>query len=210
MIRDDLSDKLIHLTRGASDQIAADIFLSILTEKKLRGGSGSIKGGSRCICFSEAPIGKLSHILATPSVHGMRYKSFGIMVTKEWLFARNGRPVIYQPDSEFSLLHESQKYRHVRYEPDKGIDFTWEREWRVRVDDLDLEPEHTTVVVPNRAWEEWFHDRHMAAVSNLAILTLGLIGPKSVSKQPWHFIVLEDLGVAIPSVDPPNPNETAT
>src|SRR5436190_24168723 len=109
MIRDDLSDKLVHLTRGATDQAAADAFLSIVKERKVRGGSGCIKGGFRCVCFSEAPVSKLSHILANPSAHGMRYRPFGVMVDKTWLFSRGGRPVIYQPDADYELLHENQR-----------------------------------------------------------------------------------------------------
>lgn len=37
---------------------------SILSERALRGGSGFINGKHVCVCFSEAPIGKLSQILA--------------------------------------------------------------------------------------------------------------------------------------------------
>jgi len=157
VIRGDLSDKLIHLTRGDSEQAAAATFLTILQEGKLRGGTGCIKGTFRCVCFSEAPLSNLSQILASPGAHGVRYKPFGIMLPKTWLFGRGGRPVIYQSDDEYSLLHDSQKYRHVRYAPDT-IDFTWEREWRIQTDELLLEPEHTTVVVPTRAWEEWLQD----------------------------------------------------
>lgn len=40
------------------------------------------------------------------------------------------------------------RYRHVRYEPDRGIDHTWEREWRIRTDELILDPKQTLVVIP--------------------------------------------------------------
>ena len=209
MIRDDLSDKLVHLTRGDTDQIAADAFQSILQEKRLRGGIGDIKGQYCCVCFSEAPVSKLGSILSTPAAHGVRYKSFGIMVSKRWLFEKGGRPVIYQPKNEFDLLPEVLRYRHVTFEPDKNIDFTWEREWRIRIEELELDPSHTTVVVPNRAWEDWFLDRHAAMLGRRALVLRGYTGPKSVSKQPWHFIVLEDLGVPVASIDPPRGPEQA-
>ena len=202
MIRDDLSGKLIHLTRGATDQAAADAFLSIVQERRLRGGTGCIKGGFQCVCFSEAPVSKLAHILANPSAHGMRYRPFGLMVDKNWLFSRGGRPVIYQTDAEYDLLHETQQFRHVRYEPNDGVDFTWEREWRAQVDGLDLDPQVTTLVVPTRAWEKWFQDKHTAMLARRALVT-HMIGPRSVSEFPWHFIVLGDLGVETPGVDPP-------
>jgi len=95
MIRDDISSKLVHLTRDVSDRAAADALVSIVAERKLRGGTTCIKGNYRCVCFSEAPLSKLTHILASPGATGMRYKPFGVMVDKNWLFVRGGRPVIY-------------------------------------------------------------------------------------------------------------------
>lgn len=202
MIRDDVSSKLVHLTRGEPDQVAAEAFLSIVEDRKLRGGTECVKGGYRCVCFSEAPLSKLTQILANPSAKGMRYKPFGVMVDKSWLFERGGRPVIYQSDAEYSLLHETQRFRHVRYEPE-SVDFTWEREWRVHADDLELDPSVTTLVVPNRTWEKWALDQHTAMLSRRAIVLRGMIGPRSVTEFPWHFVVLEDLGVDVPSVAPP-------
>ena len=106
MIRDDLSDKLIHLTRGQTYEDAASVFSAILEQKRLLGGTGCIKGDFRCVCFSEAPISQLSRILANRMAHGMRYMPFGVMLPKAWLFVQGGRPVIYQPDSEFELLYK--------------------------------------------------------------------------------------------------------
>ncbi|GAG63688.1 unnamed protein product, partial [marine sediment metagenome] len=34
-------------------------------------------------------------------------------------------------DLEYDILPEELKYRHVRYELESDIDFTWEREWRL-------------------------------------------------------------------------------
>jgi hypothetical protein len=198
VLRDDLSNKLIHLTRGNSFDDAAATFTKIVTEKRLLGGTGCIKGRFTCVCFSEAPLSKLTTILANPMAHGMRYKPFGVMLDKTWLFEQGGRPVIYQPDSECELLIPEQRWRHVRYEPQNGIDFTWEREWRIHADELALDPMVTTFVIPNRDWERRFHDEHLAALSRRALVTGGFVGPKEISDIPWHFVVLEDLGVEIP------------
>ena len=198
MIRDDLSDKLIHLTRGPTYDDAAQVFSAILEEKRLVGGTGCIKGSFQCVCFSEAPISKLSQILANPMAHGVRYMPFGIMVDKTWLFDQGGRPVIYQSDAEFELLHDDQKYRHVRYEPKNNIDFTWEREWRICIDELRLAPDVTTVVVPNREWEREILKPHEGKIWRRAAAGHGGI-PSGLIKPPWHFIVLEDLGVPIPT-----------
>jgi hypothetical protein len=198
MLRDDVSERLIHLTRGESDQAAADAFLSIWKEETLRGASRCIKGAYQCICFSEAPITKLAHILADES-HGMRYSSFGVMVGKKWLFEQGGRPVIYQPACEFELLHESQRFRHVTYEP-PDVDFTWEREWRIKTDELQLDPAAMTLVVPTRDWETWVLDQHLAALQRRALISHGF-GPRVPFK--WHFIVLSDLGIDVEGVQPP-------
>lgn len=197
VLRDDLSNKLIHLTRGNTFEDAANTFTKIVTEKRLLGGTGGIKGGFTCVCFSEAPLSKLTTILANPMAHGMRYKPFGVMLDKTWLFKLGGRPVIYQSESEFDLLRPEQRWKHVQYEPQNEIDFTWEREWRIQVDELAIDPKEATIVVPNRDWEKRFHDEHIGRLSRRALVT-GFIGPKEVSEFPWHFVVLEDLGVEIP------------
>ncbi|MDD2540339.1 MAG: hypothetical protein PHH28_04760 [Desulfuromonadaceae bacterium] len=75
-----------------------------------------------------------------------RYEPYGIAVRKDWLFQRNGRPVIYQPDSEYPLLPPQLQWRHVRYEP-PNVDFTWEREWRVQCDELQIAPNEVLVLV---------------------------------------------------------------
>lgn len=103
ILRDDLSARLVHLTRGDPTLTAAVGFFQIVRERRLVGGTTDIRGGYRCVCFSEAPISKLAHLLADPSVQGMRYKPFGVMVDKAWLFAHGGRPVIYQPESEYRI-----------------------------------------------------------------------------------------------------------
>lgn len=191
MIRGDLSNSLIHLTRGTDSQEAADHFQSIFREGVLRGSNGYIRGGFNCVCFSEAPLGILTQALAAPPRDGMRYSPFGVMVSKSWLFQRGGRPVIYQADEEFAVLPEVIKYRHVRYEPHRGVDYTWEREWRLCVGDLPLDPAETTFIVPNRRWEQRFQQEHVNRVASNSFI----IGLPQNAPMPWHFVVLEDLGV---------------
>lgn len=195
MLRDDLSDKLIHLTRGEN---AAETFTKIVKEQRLLGGTGGIKGEFRCVCFSEAPLSKLATILAKPMAHGMPYKPFGVIVDKTWLFEHGGRPVIYQPDAEFELLKPEQQWRHVRYEPQNDIDFTWEREWRIQITELKIDPKEATFVIPNRDWEKRFHDEHIGKLGRRALILGGMIGPREVAEIALHFVVLEDLGVAMP------------
>ena len=53
MIREDLSNNLVHLVKGDTAEAALATFDSILAEQSLRGGNGNIKGGWRCVCFTE-------------------------------------------------------------------------------------------------------------------------------------------------------------
>jgi hypothetical protein len=191
MIRGDLSNRLIHLTRGPTLQAAAENFRSILREKCLRGSNGHIRGRFNCVCFSEAPLGTLTQSLAAPPKNGMRYAAFGVVVSKAWLFNQGGRPVIYQAHEEYEELPDSLKYRHVRYEPNRGVDHTWEREWRIQTDLLHLVPDETTFVVPTRKWESEFHQQHISSVAAASwIAELPLL-----TTMPLHFVVLEDLGI---------------
>ena len=80
----------------------------------------------------KAPIKALRQMLMKPGVHGVRYKPFGVILTKKWLFEQCGRPVIYQADLEYASLPEEMRWRHVRYEPqiEPAIDFSGKREWK--------------------------------------------------------------------------------
>ena len=195
MIRDDLSSKLVHLTKGNWADASAT-FQNIVNEKRLKGGTGGINDDLQCVCFSEAPISKLSTILANRSQLGFRYAPFGVMVDKEWLFKQGGRPVIYQPESEYSMLHEDQRYRHKQYEPDNNLDFTWEREWRITTAALQLDPSNAILVVPNRDWETTVLNSRYRQIWRRS--AMGVPMPKSMIENEWHVLVLEDLGVELP------------
>jgi hypothetical protein len=199
VLRGDLSNRLVHLTRGTNVQEAARTFEAILRSGELRGGRGYIRGSYECVCFSEAPLSVLSQVLSLAPIENMRYAPFGVMIGKRWLFERGGRPVIYQAEDEFEALPEAIRYRHVRYEPHAGVDYTWEREWRFHGPRLALDPAQTTFIVPTRQWERRFQDEHIGAVAqDSAMLKMPYDVP-----MPWHFVALEDLGVEGLAVDDP-------
>jgi hypothetical protein len=108
--------------------------------------------------------------------------------------------------SEYDLLPDELKYRHSTYEPvgQKPTDWSWEREWRIQANELPLDPSCTTVVVPNRDWEDHIIAHHSKRhigfdtwVTNKIPLTSSKEGPV------WHLSVLEDLGVPFPPIEPP-------
>ena len=78
--------------------------------------------------------------------------------------------------------------------PDKGIDFTWEREWRIRTEGLPLDPKITTLVVPSRDWEARVLDKGYGKIVELCAHFYAEIHVEN----EWHLIVLEDLGVGLP------------
>lgn len=184
-MRDDLSNKLIHLTKGESTDDkknrgeALTILGKILKTKKLLGGNGFIKGGYKCVCFSEAPISKLSQIISLRDRKKFKYQPYGIIFDKAEIYSKGGRPVIYGPTSDYDQLPPSMKYRHVRFELSKKdvIDLTHEREWRIKTDAIDLSPKNVTVIVPDRRAKR--------------------VLEKKYSDDRWHYLVLSDLGVEI-------------
>jgi len=152
-MRPDISNLLIHFVSDESLDLAYLRLRKIIKERRLIGNNRFIKGGYRCICFSEAPFNCLPGGLVNPDYYS-RYSPFGIMVLKKWLFKLGGRPVIYQSEDEYYLLPDEIKWRHVLYDPLKNppIDFTWEREWRINRDYLDFKPSNALIIVLDNSW----------------------------------------------------------
>jgi hypothetical protein len=144
--RPDMCDYLIHFTRGGPAADAFDRFRAVVSECRLEGSSGKVRGAYPCVCFSEAPL-PLPDGLVNPESYS-RYSPFGVLFEKQWIFDQGGRPVIYQPDAEYDLLPDERKWRHVRYEP-PSVDFTWEREWRVQCTELSFDPGIACLVLPS-------------------------------------------------------------
>lgn len=161
MPRKDISNQLIHFTKGETLESAYENICSIINQRRLIGGNGAIKGGHKCVCFSEAPLQALGNGLLNSSAY-TRYSPFGILFEKKWIFDQGGRPVIYQSDSEYDALPDTHKWRHVRYEPnaEDPIDFTWEREWRIPTEELTINHLVAVVVVPTHDWVKQLEAKH--------------------------------------------------
>jgi hypothetical protein len=198
-VRVDLSEQLVHLTHGTLQESVA-AFRSIVAEEQLRGSSNGVRGGHKVVCFSEAPIDVLAKLFSS-TAHNFRYRPFGVMVSKAWLFARGGRPVIYQPEAESKLLPAELQHRHVRLdEPGSDRDFTFEREWRIATDALKLEPHACTLIVPDREWDYKLRQEHDEKDMRKARL-LGMNPFTRISAFEWHILALCDLGARFPLND---------
>ena len=189
-----MSDFLIHFTKGDTLESSYNNLVSIITEQAVHGSNTKIRDGSNCVCFSEAPLSSLQNGLLNPSFYSP-YSPFGIITNKEHIFTLGGRPVIYQPENEFTNLIDANSWRHMRHEPPK-IDFTWEREWRLKTDDYLFEPNNTQIIVPDSTWTDRLIEEHNIE-ENWRVLQYGLIIDEllallSERTYPWVIVELNN------------------
>jgi hypothetical protein len=197
--RPDITPDVVHFTKGDSVGEAFAVLQKILSERQLLGGIGFIRGQIPCVCFTEAPLEQLCEIFWWTAHDRLRYKPFGILASKRWLFEKGGRPVVYQSDAEFNLLPDELKHRHVRYEPtgDPPVDFTWEREWRVKTHSLPLDPNAVRVIVPSSEFATELiktHNRQQDTDVQAYSMILGdQLAEMHRQPFPWTIIDLDDL-----------------
>ena len=151
--RSDVTDWVVHWTRGETmdgkTKSSWDILKEILQcgylkpskAQRLVGSEGNkkccdtIRGEVPAVCFSEQTLkARLESFLADSH----RYSGCGIAFEKRSLFQYGGRPVIYGDDGLLERLNRDDKYLWVKYCPlprEYPVDWTHEREWRVRVSD---------------------------------------------------------------------------
>jgi len=193
--RFDLSDKLIHFVRG---ERADDAFLTIrdiIQDCRLFGGSRMIRGGYRCVSFTEAPLAAFAADFVGQFPF-TRYSQFGLMFEKKWVYKRGGRPVIYQPDDDFYRLPEELRWRHVRFElcDEAVIDFTWEREWRIACDELVFTPADAVIVVPDGQWAGTLCQLHEID-QDMLVQQYALVMDQQIAELwrdtfRWHLVTL--------------------
>jgi hypothetical protein len=191
----DFAKHVIHFTKGHDHEDAYQTLKLILQQRRLLGSTRLVRGAIPCVCFSEAPLTSLEHGLINNAGFS-RYSPFGLLFLKSFIFGRGGRPVIYQPEEEFGLLPEVLRWRHVRFEPTDGspIDFTWEREWRLPVDEFRFQFDEVEVVLPDKA----FRDRFIAEAGSDSFHTawtytqaLGEIAWAYDTGNPWRTVTLQ-------------------
>lgn len=188
----DVTDKLVHFTSGVSVDQAFGRLRQIIAQRRLLGGDSRIRGNYRCVCFCEAPVVSSQHLFVKPDIYS-RYSPFGILFEKKWLFEQGGRPVIYQPDSEFDFLPPQLRWRHVAYQPGT-VDFTWEREWRIQCDELHFESNVSGIIVPEMAWADELVAEH-GSREKFEVYQYPEIVDHELDKQycgpiPWRIYVM--------------------
>lgn len=139
LTREDLSDYLIHFTKGED---AINTLATILYDNQLKDVNNT-----GVICFTEAPFPILVNMFADvfgPYTNPM-YAPYGVAIKKTKLFELGGRPVIYGTASERLLIDPQLLWRFELYDP-VHRDFAWLREWRVPIGHLNLEAEDCFII----------------------------------------------------------------
>lgn len=152
--RTDISMGLVHLTKGDDKLGHLAVLMKILEEKTIIGSTnktvdghprGFICGDHSVVCFQDVPLYSLSeNILLEQQLHSqspelpIRYSPFGLRFDKRYIFRNGGRPVIYEKTNiAKSFLPEDEYWRIVKLDlenNDNIIDWTHEREWRIKGD----------------------------------------------------------------------------
>lgn len=137
--REDISDYVFHFTKHHN---AKETLSNILEE-------GSIKDikNNGYICFSESPLPLLPSMFQLFKKYKVpMYAPYGIGIRKDIFWKMGGRPVIYGEREEYHLLPPELKWRFQLLKPD-NYDFSWLKEWRIPVAEIDLSKIDCFIVV---------------------------------------------------------------
>jgi hypothetical protein len=131
--RADLSQWVVHLTKPVGVQTAFDVLVSILREGQIRPAFKFIAcycpTGAACF-YDVPPVLWDSLVKTNPSDR----EGYGLAVAKGPLWSVGGRPVIYTDKTEVAYWPEQERFRIVNTDlkVPPPVDWTHEREWRVR------------------------------------------------------------------------------
>jgi hypothetical protein len=166
---------LAHFTRASGKASALDNLARILEDKLVRGSTRMIIGGHRAVCLFDTPPHALGHLLTRENRR--RYEPFGIAVDKRYAFAMGARPVIYMPSAEAAaILNQDEMWRVMSIDLTRNppIDWTFEREWRVR-GDLQLEAQFSVALVASWRDVDEIYERFNGKPPCAGVIPLGEI-----------------------------------
>lgn len=143
--RRDLSGWLWHFCRRDGNPL--ETLRAILESGYIRGGTDRFCQ-EVAVCLTETPLTESIRQSGTLEQRNYaRLSDYGLGFCKEWVFSKGGLPVIYQPAAMRLLLPEEMRWRHCDLDYTRGIDFTWQREWRVPAERLEFTHEDDVIVV---------------------------------------------------------------
>lgn len=158
--RNDMSTSLIHLTKENSSLSAIDVLYNILKDKKIKGSTtnpGFIVGNEKAVCFQDAPLYSICQNTFFEQKkrnedknYKLRYRAVGLLFDKQFAYKKGARPVIYEKtDLAKAFLPSSEHWRIVNFNLENDtsiIDWTHEREWRIK-GDFEFELSDVTIIV---------------------------------------------------------------
>ena len=150
---------LTHFTRRERVASALDRLELILRDGAIRGSSRLVRGGREVVCMFDVPLTELRGLL--DHRNRRRYEPFGVAIDRRYAFRIGARPVIYMPWSEAErMLAPDEVWRVVNLELDRTppVDWSFEREWRLR-GDLQLPARGVVALVENWRDAEEIYDR---------------------------------------------------
>ncbi|WFD09026.1 DUF2971 domain-containing protein [Tepidibacter hydrothermalis] len=180
--RTDLTSTLTHLTKPREniqnlndDEInilAVNNLIRILKDKEIKGSTtetGYIVGDDTSACFQDAPLNSLIQNIEHEKrrrnqgkQRKVRYCGVGLTFRKQFVFNKGGRPVIYEKTKVAEeFLSENEHWRIVNIdlsEDNNIIDWTHEREWRVK-GSLKFNWGTAHIVLPDKECIDYFKEK---------------------------------------------------
>lgn len=148
--REDISDYVFHFTKHHN---AKETLSNILEQDCIK----DIKNNGY-ICFSESPLPLLPSMFQLfKKYEEPMYAPYGIGVRKDIFWKMGGRPVIYGEREEYNQLPTELKWRFQLLKPD-NYDFSWLREWRIPVKEINISQIEGFVVVDTKQDIEWLYN----------------------------------------------------
>lgn len=174
--RTDFTAGLVHLTKSRTingiKYSSIDILMKILHEQKLVGsttGTAFISGSTPAVCFQDVPLFSVAeniyyeqNLKEKTEAENYRYTGFGLRFSKDFIYKKGGRPVIYDKLEEAKkYLHKDDYWRIVSLDLSNKknyIDWIHEREWRIP-DNLEFELSDVEVLIHDNKKYKDFIDK---------------------------------------------------
>ena len=141
-VREDISDYVFHFTKKGNAKKTLEAILSDRAIKDVKHNG--------YISFTEAPITMLPSMFDVFRKYDEpMYAPYGIGIKKNVLYNMGGRPVIYGDDHDRCVMSKELLWRFVYLIPEV-YDYSWLREWRISIKQLELNAEDCFIIVDKR------------------------------------------------------------
>lgn len=118
---------------------ALDTLVRIISERRVRSGSGMVRGREPVVSWSSLPPSGFRALRRwNRSLVRWTVEPYGIAVSRDFLRELGAKPAIYGRDSTYALLPEHEKFRFQLKSSAGAAAWKTEREWRSR-GDLELD-----------------------------------------------------------------------